>query len=70
MGAITATTGALTTSLKSYPGQELTFKGANETITIRYYLVQNRLYLIGTKYSGGTTSNMALTFFSSFQLMN
>lgn len=57
-------------SLKSYPGQELTFKGANETITIRYYLVQNRLYLIGTKYSGSTTSNMASTFLNSFQLMN
>ncbi len=58
------------TSLKSYPGRELTFKGANEAITIRYYLVQNRLYLIGTKYSGSTTNNIASTFLNSFQLTN
>jgi len=57
-----------TISLKSYPGQELTFKGANETITIRYYLVNNRLYLIGTKYAGSTTSNITSTFLNSFQL--
>ncbi len=58
------------TSLKSYPGRELTFKGSNEAITIRYYLVQNRLYLIGSKYSGSTTSNTAATFLNSFQLTN
>jgi len=57
-------------SLKSYPGQELIFKGANETITIRYYLVNNRLYLIATRYSGSTTSDITSSFLNSFQLIN
>jgi hypothetical protein len=36
--------------LDSYPGQELTFEGADESITIRVYLVEQRVYAIGVRH--------------------
>ncbi len=60
-----------TVSLLAYPGRELTFKGNNqETVIIRYYLVQRRLYLIGARYQDDALNNLAPVFLSSFQLLN
>jgi len=58
------------TSLMSYSGHELTFEGSGETITIRYYLVKGRIYLIGAKHQGETINQLATTFLNSFQLLN
>jgi hypothetical protein len=37
-------------TLDSYPGQELTFEGAGESITIRVYLGEQQIYAIGVRH--------------------
>lgn len=56
-------------SIASYPGRELTFQGSDNTITVRYYLVPGRLYLMGAKYQSNMSNNPTSTFLNSFQLL-
>ena len=37
-------------TIDSYPGQELTFEDADESITIRFYLVGERIYALGVRH--------------------
>jgi hypothetical protein len=37
-------------TLDAHPGQELTFEGVDESITIRVYLVEQRVYAIGVRH--------------------
>jgi hypothetical protein len=39
-------------TLDSYPGRELTFRSAEETIIFRAYLVQDRAYVMGIRFTG------------------
>ncbi len=58
-------------SLDSYPGQELTFQGANELIIIRAYLVGQRVYAIGVRHpEDGPDSRKVRAFLNSLQLLS
>lgn len=58
-------------ALSTYPGRELTLQSVDETITFRVYLVQKRLYALGTKYANASSlSKQVAAFLNSFQLLN
>jgi len=58
-------------ALSTYPGRELTLQSADETITFRVYLVQKRLYALGTKYANASPlSKQVDAFLNSFQLLD
>lgn len=58
-------------ALNTYPGRELTLQSADETIAFRVYLVQKRLYVLGTKYPNASSlAQQVAAFLNSFQLLD
>lgn len=52
-------------------GQELTFSNQNEVITIRLYLVENRLYALGVRYPKSLTdTRSSRSFLNGLELLN
>ncbi len=57
-------------SLGTYPGRELQATSTDEILTFRFYLVQQRLYLLATRQlRQAPTTQTTNNFFDSFQLL-
>ncbi|BFM38746.1 hypothetical protein [Synechocystis sp. LKSZ1] len=57
-------------NLDQYPGRELTFRSAEETIIFRAYLVQDRAYVIGIRFTGSDQQERASrAFLNGLQLL-
>ncbi len=52
-------------TLDNNPGRELTFRGAEESIIFRAYLVKNQVYVMGVRYSNGSPQDRATRAFLS-----
>ncbi|MEB3336412.1 MAG: hypothetical protein VKJ46_03050 [Leptolyngbyaceae bacterium] len=58
-------------SLDNYPGREFSLKSADETIKMRVFLIQQRLYALGVSQQNSKQSPEEITtFFNSFRLLN
>ncbi|GBF81935.1 hypothetical protein [Aphanothece sacrum] len=58
-------------SLDKYPGQEFTLKTKTETIVMRIYLVNNRVYALGVRYANSEPQpRETRAFLNALQLLN
>jgi hypothetical protein len=58
-------------TLDSYPGQELTFEGTDESLTIRVYLVGQQVYVLGGRHpKDDPEPRRTRAFLNAFQLLS
>lgn len=58
-------------NLEEYPGLELEFRGESETITMRVYLGENRVFALGVRYpTDNPTPRQTRAFLNALQLLD
>ncbi|GFE71297.1 hypothetical protein [Chroococcus sp. FPU101] len=57
-------------AIDNFPGQELTFENAEEVITMRVYLVQDKIYALGERYpKANPLPRQTRAFLNAFELL-